>query len=304
MVLIGVGLPISAAAETGFVIQDSHVASPVGMAADFEYQRYWAAAGGSGQLRVWAVDPTGVPLGPAASLDQTVSVQALAAVDDDLYVGDIGGLRLNLTVWKMTGPVPTTTTRAAKSYRLRYPDGSHYAKAMMVDAKGRVYVVTTGSAGKIYRTPKKPSSDELTVLEQVGDAPSPRIVDAVMLANGKSAMRSAANLYLLDEVFNKISSEKIPDQPDGGALALALDGKSLVAAAGSGGSAELMALPPEPEQQASDSEDSASKTKPKKGSSNKEKSVLSTIPQTGTAIAVVGALGVAALAGLVVLVRR
>lgn len=303
-ILLGIGTPLVAAADAGFTIGDSHVKSPAGLTADVPNDRYWAVAAGSGQVRAWALDASGVPLGPADSLDRAINVQAATAVGGDLYIGDVGGIRNNLTIWKLTGPVPTTTVRAAKAYRLRYPDGAHASRAMMVDDDKRIYVITSGSSGRIYRTPKAPKSDEMTVLEKVASAPE-GVVDAVMLPGGQYSLRTASKLYFFDENFKKISSEPIEGQPDGEALAMSLDGKSVIAAAGSQGSTVRFSLPPEPERPAG--EPGGSKPKPKPTATRPadgEKSIITTFPQTGTAMAIVGAIGAAVLAGLVVLVRR
>ncbi len=300
--LLVVAVPQVAEAETGFRIGDRHVMDPSGMAADPERERYWAVAGGYGQVRAWAMDAEGVPLGPAAAQNQAQSVQAVAELNGNLYLGDVGGVRSTVTVWRLRGPVPTTTVREAGAYRLSYPDGSHSSKAMMVDSRRRVFVVTIGEPGAIYWTPKRPSLEETTQLEKLASAPN-NVVDAVMLPGVGAVMRSYTVLYFLDSEWNVVSTEPIPDQPQGGALALSLDGRSVVAAAGSDGATQVFPIPekliPErPEKQ------QPSETEMEPGDEEQGLGGPTVIPQTGTAVTVVAAMGVAVLAGLVVLVRR
>jgi hypothetical protein len=302
-VLALTSVPQVAAADPGFTIGDRHVTDPAGMSADQEHNRYWAVAGGSGAVRAWAVDGSGVPLGPAAAQNQAQSVQGTAYRSGNLYLGDVGGLRSNVTFWRLRAPVPTTTVREARAYRLRYPDGSHRSKAIMVDSRGLFYVVTNDSSGAIYRTPKRPSHEEVTVMARVADAPS-NVVDAVSLPHGGAAMRSPEKLYLLDDKWKVVATESIPNQPQGGALALSLDKKSVIAAAGSGGSTEVFPLPEQFKPNRPAPKPVATEEEPEPDEREQGEAEPTVIRQTGTAVTVAAAMGIAVLAGLVVLFRR
>lgn len=296
--LVG-AVPQAAFAEPGFVIGDKRVRDPAGLATDVPHQRYWAVPRGSGPVRAWALDASGTPLGPAASQDRATNIAALAAAEGDLFIGDVGGSRRSVTIWRLVAPVPTTTVRAATPYRLRYPDRARTSGAIMVDQQQRFYVITSGKPGIIYRTPEAPKADEVTTLEKVGEAPD-NVVDAVMVGGGQSAMRSADTLYLLDATWTVVSSEPIAGQPSGGALTVGLDGRSLIAAAGNEGTTETFALA-----SSTTVAPHAPSPPPTPGvAPDTARGRLEVFAQTGTAVAVVAALGLAVIAGVVVLLRR
>ncbi len=301
--LVVAAVPQVAAADSGFKIRDRHVTDPAGMTSEPDRGHYWVVSGGSGPVRAWAIDAKGVPQGPAASQNQAQNIQALAERDRNLYLGDVGGLRQTVTVWRLRDPVPTTTVKEASAYRLSYPDGSHSAKAIMVDSRKRIYVVTVGEPGAIYRTPKSPSREGTTQLEKIASAPN-NVVDAVMLPDGGAVMRSYTKLYFLDADWKVESTESIPDQPQGGALTLSLDGKSVVAAAGSGGTTEVFPLPQQPDPERPTQKPKPSEAEVEPGDEEQGLGAATVIPQTGTAVTIAAAMVVAVLAGLVVLVRR
>jgi hypothetical protein len=76
-----------------------------------------------------------------------------------LYIGDIGdneASRSRITVYRVPEPDAKSTTAAvADVLHATYPDGRHDAEALLIDAGGRLHVVTKGEAGPIgvYRFP-------------------------------------------------------------------------------------------------------------------------------------------------------
>jgi hypothetical protein len=90
-----------------------------------------------------------------------------------LFVGDIGDNAANrgqVTVYRIPEPDPAAgQSAAAERLHATYPDGSHDAEAMFLDAAGRIYVVTKGETGPVavYRFPEAPVPDSVSRLERV-----------------------------------------------------------------------------------------------------------------------------------------
>ena len=63
-----------------------------------------------------------------------------------LYMGDIGGSRSTVTVWRVPEPAVTgggvTPLAGAEGIEARYPYGSFNAESMAVGADGTIYVIT------------------------------------------------------------------------------------------------------------------------------------------------------------------
>lgn len=221
--------PFAAAADEVTTLDDARLRSVAALTSDPAHQRYWAASGGSGRLLIRALDPQGKALGGAATLDRTQDVQSLAVHGSSVFVGDTGGPRKTVTIWKMDGPVPTTRTLAAAALQLTYPDGRHASEAMFLTSDGTIHVVTSGNNPGIYVPSESPSTEHPVELKRVGDAPAD-VTDATMLAGGQVALRSATTVYFVDPTTWAVTKETpITGVKKGAGLAESLSGGALLA---------------------------------------------------------------------------
>lgn len=296
--LVALAAP-AALAQEGFTIGEPRAVPPAGLTVEAQRTRYWAVAPGAGRLTAYALDRAGEPLGSVDSFDYAQSLQAVAFRSPHLYLGDVGGVRRIVTVWRMEGPVPTTSIHRATPFRLRYPDGSHNAGTILVDLDRRLYVVTKGTPGAIYRAPERPSDEQTNDLELVGEAPD-GVTDGVVLFDGRVVLRSATRLFTLDpDTWEVVDDARIPGQPEGAALAQELDGAGVLAGADAAGRVVALEVPgPTPATPAPVPTEAVRTPAPTGTEDNPA------ITQTGTTASLLAAAVVAALAGLVVLLKR
>lgn len=177
----------------------------------------WTHNDSGGLPRVYAVRRTGTRLG-------TVVVSGADAVDwedvalgrgpggrDHLFLGDIGGggegARSIVDVYRVPEPPPPGPGRTASSepaalVRLRYPDGSHDAEALLVDDRsGDLVVVTKESRTRavIYRAPggAAAAAGSTTTLERTGELARPP---------GGGLARTLQDLSGLDELADQVTA--------------------------------------------------------------------------------------------------
>lgn len=299
----------AAAEETAFSFAGAGMTNPVGMTTDPGHQRYWAIRSTSGRLSVQAFDAEGAKQGAATSRDSATSVQGLAFVDGQLFIGDVGGNRSQVTVYQMDTPVPGTEILRALAMPLGYPDGAHDAAAIMVNASQKVFVVTRGRGAAIYAAPDNPSitypngkAAAVNKLAKVADAPAADVTDATFLIDGRIALRSAsAGVIVLDPTsYAQLGTQEIAATQKGQALTQSLAPNALLAASGSDGSVVSVPIPgPAPAKPVA-----TSTKKPDAPPPTDEPNTDKTFAQTGTTIALVAAMGVALLAAAVVLLKR
>lgn len=124
---------------------------------------WWLVSDGPGTDRVVAVDADGTTLGEVV-LDGFVGedVEDLAAgpcgpgdVRRCVYVGDIGdnrAVREDIAVLRFPEPDPTATAAVTPEVaRFTYPDGPRDVEAMLVDAEGRVLLISKADrAARLY----------------------------------------------------------------------------------------------------------------------------------------------------------
>ena len=297
--MIALATPPALAQEGGFTIAEPRVQPVAGLTVEAQRSRYWAVASGGGRLTAFALDQEGQLIGTVDSRDWAQSVRAVAFRSPYLYIGDVGGVRRTVTVWRMEGPVPTTSINEAVALTLTYPDGAHSADAILVGHDRRIYVVTNGSPGGIYRAPEAPSTEVASELERVADAPD-GVTDGVILFDRRVTLRSASRVYTLDpETFKVVDQARIPGEPGGSALAQTVDGEMLLAGADAQGRVVAVAVPgPAPATPAPPPTMAPRTPDPADSEDNP------TILQTGTTATLIAALGVAVLAGLVALLKR
>ena len=216
---------------------------PLGMATDHARERYWVLESASGRLRLTAIAADGTVEGDLVSNDTLTNAQALAYVGGQAYVGDVGGVRARVTIYRVTEPWPGTDILRAVAYPLAYPDGRHDAAAIMVDGRHRLYVITTGSGAGIYRAPESLDAGEPNTLERIADAPA-GVTDATVLRDGRFVVRTQAAVVALDgETFAPIGEAAIGVTQRGQSLTESLDEGEVMTAAGDGGDVTAIAVP-------------------------------------------------------------
>lgn len=293
------GAPPARAAEAFTLTVRS---APVGMATDHERSRYWLLDKASGRLSLTALGTDGAVQGHMTSRDTLVNATGLAYDAGELYVGDVGGERPEVTVYQVMEPWPATDILKAVPFVLTYPDGVHVGTAILLDRDGRLHVVTGGDAPGIYAAPVAPSSSEPNVLERVADAPA-GTTDATVLRDGRWVVRTATTLVTLDATTHEpIGEVEIGVEETGQVLAQSLADDTVLTAMGPGGLVTSTEIPgPAPTATPAPARTRAAAPRPVVAEAEDD---TATFEQTGTTFALGAAVAVAALAGLVVLVRR
>ncbi len=161
--------------------------------------------------------------------------------DPALWIADIGDNDAqwsSLRVYRI--PEPAELGKQDVPWRrveLKYPDGAHNAETFMVDADGRLFVVTKEALGAgVYATPDAPQPGSTIELERVGPAPMFLTDGAISPDGSQVALRSYTSLYLVDAAqFLSQGTDgdagvvyPLPLQPQGETLAYALDGASVL----------------------------------------------------------------------------
>lgn len=273
---------------------------PLGMATDHARGRYWVLDSASGRLRLTAIAEDGTVEGDFVSNDSLTNAQALAFAGGKAYIGDVGGARARVTIYQVTEPWPGTDILRAVAYPLAYPDGRHDAAAIMVDARQRVYVITTGTGAGIYRAPQTLGTDAPNALERVADAPA-GVTDATVLRDGRFVVRTQTAVIALDgDGFAPVGESAIGVTQRGHALTESIEGGEVVTAAGSGGELTALAVPGPAPATAAPQPGAPPAAPPR----TDEASQTRTVDQIGTTASLLAALVVAVLAGVVVVARR
>lgn len=274
--------------------------APLGMATDHTRGRYWTLDKASGRLTLTAIKPDGTVEGSMSSRDSLTSAQALAFESGEAYVADIGGRRSQVTVYQVTEPWPGTEILKAIAYPLAYPDGSHDAAAILVDADHRISLVTKGPQAGVYQAPAQPTRDAPNPLTRVADVPD-GVTDGVVLQDGRIVLRTATTVLTLDAGFAPLGQAEIPAGERGQSVTQAMDPAQVLTAAGTGGVVNAVPVPgpapatPTPRA----TRIPKSQTQATAGPEDNR-----TFAQTGTTASIAVAAGLAALAGLVVVLRR
>lgn len=300
LVLVVAGALMSAPpvrADEAFKLPTS--STPVGMATDAARGRYWVLDKTSGKLTLTAVKPDGTLEGTMSSRDTLSNAQALAFEGGEAYIGDIGGKRTQVTIYQVTEPWPDTEILKAIAYPLSYPDGSHDAAAILVDADHRLSIITKGPQAGVYQAPANPNNQG-NQLTRVGDAPD-GVTDATTLLDGRIVLRTAAELITWDAHRAELGRAPITGQEKGQSLTQAIAPNTVLTAAGTAGQVDAQAVPgPAP-----------TTTTPRPSlipnaqtQATADPAENRTFAQTGTTASVAIAAALAAIAGLVVVLRR
>jgi hypothetical protein len=118
-----------------------------------------------------------------------------------LYIADIGdndSVRKEIVVYRAAEPAQDNgnstkakpqVTEPAEAIRLRYPDGSHDAEALLVDpASGAMFIVTKIALGKpsVYEAPGPFGSVEAITLKRLGELRIPNPIGGVITGGSVS----------------------------------------------------------------------------------------------------------------------
>lgn len=198
--------------------------------------------------RVFTVDPAdgrtvGVTTWTADGADP-VDVEAVAPVlgagsgsgSGEVWVADIGdnsAVRDAVTVVRV--PVGRGDRAVAPTpYRLRYPGGSQDAETLLVDADGRLLVVTKGLlGGEFMIAPRRLDPDGPNRLRPVGDALG-FATDGAFFPDGRHLVVRG---YVSAAVYTypglrEIGRFDLPEQPQGEGIAVDADGAVFVSSEG------------------------------------------------------------------------
>lgn len=221
-----------AATDVAFTITDPRITESSGLVRSFDHKSWWTANDSGDGGVVYQVNGHGDVTGSFRYPASPTDVEALARYGRRLYVADIGdnqSKRDFVTVYYFTNPPTDGSTVSLRSYDFAYPDGAHDAETLLVDAAGRLYIVTKGKKGAIYAAPGAPSRSALNRLVKVGNAPA-YVTDGVFLAgNQQIALRTYVSVIVLDAISYKVvGTEAIPLQPQGETIALSKNSKQLL----------------------------------------------------------------------------
>ena len=225
-------LVASAEPTVAFTIRDNRVTESSGLARDTNAKLYWTVNDSGDEGTVYGVGTNGDVRGIVGFRAQPRDVEAVAMSRGRLYVGDIGdntSKRDFVTVYWFDSPQPDNKTVPYRSYDFSYPDGPHDAETLLVDPTGRLYLVTKGITGGIYRAPAQPSRRGVNKLVRVADAPA-FVTDGVFSPDGEQiVLRTYVSVSVLDaKTYQTVGLAATPLQKQGESLAFTLDGKSLL----------------------------------------------------------------------------
>jgi hypothetical protein len=247
-VLLCLALPASARAQDGehatvaLRLQDPRIYESSGLTLSRRHQDVlWTHNDSGDDPRLYAVGSEGRTLATLtlAGVDAR-DWEALAAGRDDrgrpaLFVGDIGdnnGVWPDVSVYRVPEPARLGDAAVpAVRYRLRYPDGSHDAEALLVDPRSnRLYVATKDVAGGgLYRAPAPLRRDQVNTLRRVARVP-PAVTDGAFTPDGRAyVLRDYQAAYLYRTLGRRAGSFELPLQFQGESLTVTADGRSVLA---------------------------------------------------------------------------
>lgn len=239
---------------------DKRIHESSGVAASLAHPGiYWTVNDG-GPPAIFAFDRTGKARGYwRVTKARCFDWEALAiGPDGQLYVGDIGDnlrRRKEIIVYRVKEPDPSRSSAAtspAIPIRLRYPDGSHDAEAMLVHPRtGAIYIVTKArgrDAETLVFRASPPFASGINNMELVAELNLPnqsaitlmtgRITDASISADGRSvilcdyfrAYESKLRGSRFDEIWKgPWTSMPLAGRAQGEAICYRADGKAIIA---------------------------------------------------------------------------
>jgi len=228
------GFPITAAAadEVAFTIDDPRVTESSGLARDQQAGAYWTVNDSGDRGVAYGISPTGKALGTLNYRAQPEDVEAVAVFEDRLYLADIGDNneeRDFVTVYYFDNPRASGLTVSYRAWDFAYPDGPHDAETLLVNDKGRLYIVTKGVEGGVYIAPPEPSREGVNQLRRVGEAPA-MVTDGTFLPGGKQiALLTPGSVEVVDaDKYREVASAELPKLRQPESMTVSLDDESLL----------------------------------------------------------------------------
>src|SRR5215216_544060 len=244
--LLALAVPVSAqeveGAEVVLRLEDQRIVESSGLALSRRHPGVlWTHNDSGDKARLYAVGADGqtratLTLAGVEARDW----EALAAGRDDrgrpaLFVGDIGdnnGVWPEVAVYRVAEPATLRdATVPAVRYRLRYPDGSHDAEALLVDPRSnRLYVATKDAdGGGLYQAPARLRTDRVNVLQRVARVP-PVITDGAFAPNGRAfVLRDYQGAFVYAAPGRRVGAFELPLQYQGESITVTADGRSVLA---------------------------------------------------------------------------
>ncbi|WP_425308230.1 hypothetical protein AADG42_05555 [Ammonicoccus fulvus] len=292
-----------------FTIGDPRITESSGLAADTDNNVFWTVNDSGDRGIVYAVGPEGRTRGTVEFSATPQDVEAVAYANGRLYVADIGDNARNresVTIYAIASPTPGRDVgEDFTAYQFVYPDGPRDAEAILVDAAGRIRIVSKEAQGGIYLAPRQLSTSAPNRLERVADAKA-FVTDGTVLPDGRFVVRTYVAVEILDrDLYSPVARGTLPFQLQGESLTVSLSGSALLV--GSEGQQSAVLRVPIPEELAV--VPNGGETPPPSPDPTPEPTpepapgVGASINRTGTLIAIGMAVLLSILAGAVVFLR-
>jgi hypothetical protein len=306
-------LPLTASARdtVAFTITDSRITESSGLAADPTAGGYWTVNDSGDGAIAYGLSTSGQVVGTLEYRAEPVDVEAVALHDGRLYVADIGdnlAERESVTVYYFDNARADGRTVTYRSWDFAYPDGPHDAETLLVDASGRLFVVTKDVEGAVYAAPREPTRAGTNQLAKVGKAPA-AVTDGTFLPGGKRiALLTYGSIEVLDaQSYQTVGRADIPVQAQPESLTVSLDGSSLLVGS-EGRRSKVYAIPIPRERTATNATpvESSSDPNPDPDPSEEASEVGSTGRSRAGTLLALGLAGIVAIVagGVVALVRK
>jgi hypothetical protein len=229
------GIPAAAAADDTivFTLRDSRITESSGLARDLGAHGYWTVNDSGDSGIAYRVSPKGETTGTLKYRAKPVDVEAVAMHKGRLYVADIGDNaadRERIGVYYFNDAQADDQTSAYRSWEFHYPDGAHDAETLLVNNEGRLFIVTKGAPGGVYRAPQSPEHTAVNDLVRVGDAPV-AVTDGTFLPDGDriALLTALGTIEILDaDTYEKVGSATVAGQGQMESMTVSLTGKSLL----------------------------------------------------------------------------
>ena len=274
--LVAAGLLCAAATGGGAVVdrtlRDPRIAEASGLAVSLRHPGVlWTHNDSGNPADLYALRPDGkvgarVHVRGVADDDwEAIAEYRDTAGNPTLAVADTGDNRARRsTVQIVLLPEPAlhdATVTPSRVLRLRYPEGPVDAEALLVDAEaGRMYVVTKGLGGIVYRVPQdvwpgRPgvAPHDSGTFERIATVPLILVTDGVMGPGHHPVLRTYGELAVLPPITDDVvggtlqplAVAGLPDQKQGEGLTLTADGEVLLGSEGRDQPILRLPMPPD-----------------------------------------------------------